>query len=54
MALGLLIARLLLAGVFLVAALAKLADLAGSRQALRDFGVPARLATPLGLLLPLA
>src|SRR5579859_1413558 len=54
MTLLLLCARLLLALVFLVAGLAKLADLAGSRQALRDFGVPARLATPLGLLLPLA
>ena len=54
MTLLLLCARLLLALVFLVAGLAKLADLAGSRQALRDFGVPARLATPFGLLLPLA
>ena len=54
MALVLLIARLLLAVVFLVAGLAKLADLAGSRQALRDFGVPARLANPFGVLLPLA
>src|SRR5205085_9532659 len=49
-----LFARLLLAAVFLVAGLAKLADLAGSRQALRDFGVPAQLATPFGTLLPLA
>src|SRR3989440_10272148 len=54
MALVLLIVRLLLAVVFLVAGLAKLADLAGSRQALRDFGVPARLANPFGVLLPLA
>src|SRR5947209_15440906 len=54
MALVLLIVRLLLAAVFLVAGLAKMADLAGSRQALRDFGVPARLADPFGLLLPLA
>src|SRR5260221_10425644 len=54
MSLALLLARLLLAAVFLVAGLAKLADLAGSRQALRDFGVPAKLSTPLGLLLPLA
>lgn len=46
--------RVLLAVVFLVASLAKLADLAGSRQALRDFGMPALLATPFGLLLPLA
>jgi len=54
MATALLIARLLLAAVFLVAGLAKLADLAGSRQALRDFGVPGVLAHPFGLLLPLA
>jgi len=54
MAFALLTARLLLAAVFLVAGIAKLADLAGSRQALRDFGVPARLADPFGLLLPLA
>src|SRR5881227_369935 len=54
MTLLLLCVRLLLAVVFLVAGLAKLADLAGSRQALRDFGVPARLANPFGVLLPLA
>src|SRR2546421_6349865 len=54
MSLALLIARLLLAAVFLVAGLAKLADLAGSQQALRDFGVPAKLSTPFGVLLPLA
>jgi peroxiredoxin/uncharacterized membrane protein YphA (DoxX/SURF4 family) len=54
MSLALLLARLLLAAVFVVAGLAKLADLAGSRQALRDFGVPARLADPIGVLLPLA
>src|SRR5436309_15394138 len=47
-------ARMLLAVVFVVAGLAKLADRAGARQALRDFGVPAALATPLGSLLPLA
>ncbi len=48
------IARLLLAAVFFVAGFAKLADLPGSRQALRDFGVPAVLANPFGVLLPLA
>jgi methylamine dehydrogenase accessory protein MauD len=48
-----LIARLLLSGVFLVAGLAKLADRAGSRQAVIAFGVPTPLATPLGVLLPL-
>src|SRR6266576_1162932 len=54
MTLLLLFARLLLSLVFLVAGLAKLADLAGSRQAMRGFGVPDKLADFLGLLLPLA
>src|SRR5947209_4583486 len=54
MSVVMLLARLLLAAVFLVAGLAKLADRAGSRQALRDFGVPARLANAFGVLLPLA
>lgn len=40
----LLIARLLLAIVFLVAGLTKLVDRKGSRQALIDFGVPAPMA----------
>jgi peroxiredoxin len=51
---ALLIARLVLAGVFTLAGLAKLSDLKGSRQAIIDFGVPSAIATPLGLLLPLA
>ncbi len=50
----LLIARLLLALVFIVAGVAKLTDRTGSRQALIDFGVPSALASPLGVLLPLA
>src|SRR3712207_963926 len=54
MEVALLVARLLLAAVFVVAGLAKLADRAGSRQAMRDFGLPAVLAAPLGVLLPLA
>lgn len=54
MSLLLLFARLLLCAVFLVAGFAKLADLPGSRQAMRDFGVPAKLADIFGLLLPLA
>ena len=54
MEIALLVARLLLAGVFLVAGAAKLTDRPGSRQAVTDFGLPAALATPLGLLLPLA
>jgi peroxiredoxin/uncharacterized membrane protein YphA (DoxX/SURF4 family) len=51
---ALLIARLLLALVFAVAGVAKLADLPGARRAVADFGVPSALATSLGLLLPLA
>jgi methylamine dehydrogenase accessory protein MauD len=51
---ALLLARLLLASVFLVAAAAKIADREGSRRTLADFGVPTPLATPLGVLLPLA
>src|SRR5262249_6071948 len=54
MSVVMLLVRLVLALIFVVAGLAKLADLAGSRQALRDFGVPTRLANPFGLLLPLA
>ena len=49
---ALLVARLLLAVVFLVAGLAKLGDRAGSRQALADFGVPGLIAAPAGMLLP--
>lgn len=46
--------RLLLAGVFATAGVAKLLDIPGSRQALEDFGVPPRLARPGGLLLPIS
>jgi methylamine dehydrogenase accessory protein MauD len=53
MYLVLLVARLLLVGMFAVAGLAKLADRAGSRQALINFGVPTALAAPGGTLLPL-
>jgi len=48
-----LIIRLILAAVFGVAAVAKLADRMGSQQALRDFGVPSILVPSFGLLLPL-
>jgi uncharacterized membrane protein YphA (DoxX/SURF4 family) len=51
---ALLAARLLLAVVFGVAGLAKLADRSGSRQAVIDFGVPPSLATPFATLLPMA
>jgi methylamine dehydrogenase accessory protein MauD len=49
-----LFARLLLAAVFVVAGITKLADREGSRRAITDFGAPAALAGPLGILLPLA
>lgn len=48
----LLLARLVLAGVFLVAGTAKLADRHGSVRALGEFGVPPRFAAPLGIALP--
>src|SRR5215218_5486761 len=51
---ALLVARVLLVSVFIVAGVTKLADRAGSKKALVDFGVPASLAAPLGVLLPLA
>lgn len=50
----LLLVRLLLAAVFAVAGVTKLADLPGSRAAMRGFGVPERLAAPAGIALPLA
>src|SRR5215208_3574986 len=50
----LLLARLLLASVFVVAGVAKLVDRAGSRRAAKDFGVPTALAPALGILLSLA
>lgn len=50
----LLVARLVLAAVFVVAGIAKLIDYSGSRQAVRDFGVPAGIAGPLGMVVPLA
>ena len=49
-----LVLRLLLAGVFAVAGVAKLRDVAGSRRALEEFGLPARLSPVGALLLPLA
>src|SRR5215208_4149236 len=51
---ALLITRLVLAGVFTLAGVAKLSDLKGSRQSIIDCGVPSAIAAPLGLVLPLA
>ena len=50
----LLTARLLLSAVFLVAGSTKLADRAGSRQAIVDFGLPPTIAPVLGLILPIS
>jgi thiol-disulfide isomerase/thioredoxin/uncharacterized membrane protein YphA (DoxX/SURF4 family) len=47
------IVRLLLAGVFAVAGVAKLRDPAGTRQALADFRVPAAWTAALAVVLPL-
>lgn len=50
----LLITRLLLAAIFVLARVAKLADRAGSRRAFIDFDVPVSLALTVGgILLPL-
>ncbi len=54
MSILLLVARLLLAVVFVVAGLAKIADLKGSQKAVKGFGVPSFLAIPLGTILPFA
>jgi len=50
---ALFLARLLLAAVFTVAGVAKLRDPAGTRQGVKNFGVPASLAAPVGVLLPI-
>jgi len=48
-----LLARLVLAGVFVVSGVAKLLDLAGSQKAMRDFGLPEPLARVAGIGLPI-
>ncbi len=48
------IVRLLLAAIFLLAGIGKLADLKGSEKAVRDFGVPEVLAKPFSIILPVA
>lgn len=54
MEVALTIIRAMLVAVFATAGLAKLADMEGSRGAVAGFGVPERLARPLGTLLPFA
>jgi methylamine dehydrogenase accessory protein MauD len=53
MATAVLVLRVVLAAVFLTAGAAKLLDLAGSRRAVQDFGVPERAAGIVGTVLPL-
>lgn len=50
----LIVARVALAGIFAVAAIAKLADMPGSRRALEGFGVPASIVPAGALALPAA
>lgn len=50
----LIVARVALAGIFVVAGLAKLADMPGSRRALEGFGVEGRLVAWVAVALPLA
>ena len=52
--LTLLISRSLLTSIFAVAATLKVRDLAATRRAMRDFGVPAGLAGTFAVLTPLA
>ena len=54
MNMALYLARILLWGVFGVAATAKLAERAAAQQMLRDYRIPVKLTAPLGILLPLA
>ncbi len=52
MTIFLLAVRIALAAIFVTAAVGKLLDREGARQAMRDFGAPVRLAGPAALLLP--
>ena len=47
------ICRLLIAAIFLAASLSKFADISRSRHTLHEFGLPLRLANPLGTILPI-
>jgi len=54
MEIALLLARILLAGIFALAGIAKFIDLRGSEKAFKDFGVPSPLAMPGAVALSLA
>lgn len=49
----LLVARLVLAAVFLISGIAKLLDLSGSQAAMRSFGIPESLSKGAGIVLPI-
>jgi peroxiredoxin/uncharacterized membrane protein YphA (DoxX/SURF4 family) len=49
-----LVVRLIIAATFFVAGIAKLSNRQGTREDIRDFGVPGWAASPLAILLPLA
>jgi thiol-disulfide isomerase/thioredoxin/uncharacterized membrane protein YphA (DoxX/SURF4 family) len=51
---ALLVCRLVLAGVFALAGWAKLADSAGSRRAVVDFGIPEPFSGAVGVVVPIA
>ncbi|MGI9034953.1 MAG: MauE/DoxX family redox-associated membrane protein [Pyrinomonadaceae bacterium] len=50
----LLLVRIILAAIFALAGIGKLLDLDGSEKAVKNFGVPANLAKPLSIALPIA
>lgn len=54
MEVGLLLIRILLAGIFALAGVAKFLDLKGSRKAFMDFGIPQGLAMPGAIALSIA
>lgn len=54
MEVGLLLIRILLAGIFALAGIAKFLDLKGSRKAFMDFGIPPSLALPGAIALSIA
>src|SRR5207244_1774844 len=50
----LLLARLILAGIFALAGIAKFLDLKGSKKAFKEFGVPESIALPSSIALSIA
>src|SRR5437773_2391364 len=54
MEIGLLLLRIFLAAIFVLAGVAKFADLKGSEKAFKDFGVPWAIALPASVALSVA